>query len=186
MLIDGLALRKVVPRNRLANPAASSSPFPRTVADRPALSRRKRWLIRCPMPLEKLAARAFGFSPPVPVSKKSANSRSIVDRTAANMAWARSTSAQWPKKMLSASLRQHLQSKNSPIAGATYSCAACIRSRSIFAIATVSVATMPMLRNGHVLVAKSPSCSMPFCGCSTASHVLGCHQVNVEYDAKRR
>ena len=61
------------------------------------------------------------------------------------MAWARSTSAQWPKKMLSASLRQHLQSKNSPIAGATYSSAACIRSRSIFAIATVPVVTMPML-----------------------------------------
>ena len=60
------------------------------------------------------------------------------------MAWARSTSAQWPKKKLSASLRQHLQSKNSPIAGATYSSAACIRSTSIFAIATVPVVTMPM------------------------------------------
>ena len=151
MLIDGLALREVVPRNRLANPAASSFPFARTVADRPALSHRRRWLIRCPMPLEKFAARAFGFSPPVPVSKKSANSCSIADRTAANMAWARSTSAQWPKKKLSAPLRQHLQSKNSPIAGATYSSAACIRSTSIFAIATVPVVTTADARNDHAL-----------------------------------
>ena len=159
-LIDGLALREVVPRNRLANPAASSLPFPRTVADRPALSHRRRWLIRCPIPLEKLAARAFGFSPPVPVSKKSANSRSIADRTAANMAWARSTSAQWPKKKLSAPLCQHLQSKNSPIEGATYSSAACTRSRSIFAIATVPVVIMPMPGMIMRLVVQSPSCSV--------------------------
>jgi hypothetical protein len=96
------------------------------------------------MPLEKFAANIFGFSPPVSVSKKSATSRSIANRIVANIAWARSTSAHWPKKKLSASSRQHLQSKNSPIAGATYSSAAWIRSTSIFPIATVPVVTMPM------------------------------------------
>ena len=157
MLIDGLALRKVVPRNRLANPAASSLPFPRTVADRPALSRRKRWLIRCPMPFEKLAARAFGFSPPVPVSKKSAkfsfhcrSDRRRHDVGTFNICPMAKEDAL--RLIAPAFAVEELTNRRGDM-----QLGYVIRSKSIFAIAAVPVVAMPML-GMSCLGGQSPSC----------------------------
>jgi hypothetical protein len=137
------------------------------------------------MPFEKLAARAFGFSPPVPVSKKSAkfsfhcrSDRRQHDVGTFNICPMAKEDAL--RLIAPAFAVEELTNRRGDMQ------LGCVHPQQIdFCDRGGPRRCYADVRN---VMSWWPvaQLSMPFCGRWTASHVLRCHQVNVEYDAKRR